>query len=149
MASPILQKFGIDNFKGEIYMMIAHIIPFLTRFPVIGDRVFFRFSRRKKMAIEKDILSRIINKHDIEVNWNKAVNFIPKKGEFILYDIDENYNYERIKVGDGITPVTNLPFYLASEINSIQEKLKVLDEMLDVEIDNNLNMLVFTRPLSI
>ena len=101
------------------------------------------------MATEKEILSRVINKHDIEANWNKAINFIPKKGEFILYDIDENFNYERIKVGDGITPVINLPFYLASEIDSIQEKLRVLDEMLDVEVDTNLNILVFTRPLSI
>ena len=98
----------------------------------------------------KSELEELITKHDIEANWNTKVDFIPKKGEFILYDIDENYSYERIKVGDGITPVTNLPFYLASEINSIQQKLQVLDEYaLDVEVDRNLNILVFTKPLSL
>jgi hypothetical protein len=59
---------------------------------------------------EKNILSRIINKHDTETNWNKAINFIPKAGEIIVYDRDENYNYERIKIGDGETAVAALPF---------------------------------------
>ena len=30
------------------------------------------------MAIEKNINSRIIHKHDIEANWNRATTFIPK-----------------------------------------------------------------------
>ena len=101
------------------------------------------------MAIEKDIYGRLVQKNDIEANWNKATGFIPKKGELIIYNIDENFDYERIKVGDGITPVTNLPFYLASELDTIMNKLEALDNMLDVDIDNNLNALVFTRPLSI
>ena len=62
------------------------------------------------MAKVKEINSRIINKHDIEVNWNKASTFIPQLGEIIVYDIDENYNFERFKIGDGITNVINLPF---------------------------------------
>lgn len=53
---------------------------------------------------------RIIHKHDIEENWKKAVNFIPKKGEFIIYDIDNNYDYPRLKIGDGETIVSDLPF---------------------------------------
>ena len=59
---------------------------------------------------EKNISSRIIHKHDIENNWNKATNFIPKAGEIIVYDRDETYNYERFKIGDGVTTVTALPF---------------------------------------
>lgn len=62
------------------------------------------------MANEKHINSRIQQKHDIESNWLKAINFIPKQGELIVYDIDENHNYERIKIGDGITTVSSLPF---------------------------------------
>ena len=62
------------------------------------------------MATEKNISSRIINKHDIEANWDKAINFIPKAGEIIVYDRDETYDYERIKIGDGETAVVNLPF---------------------------------------
>ena len=59
---------------------------------------------------EKNINSRIQQKHDIESNWLKAINFIPKQGELIVYDIDENHDYERIKIGDGVNIVSNLPF---------------------------------------
>ena len=62
------------------------------------------------MATEKNISSRIINKHDTEINWNKATNFIPKAGEIIVYDRDETYDYGRFKIGDGVTTVTALPF---------------------------------------
>ena len=37
------------------------------------------------MAIEKQLLGRIIHKHDIEENWDKATGFIPKKGEIIAF----------------------------------------------------------------
>lgn len=56
--------------------------------------------------------TRVINKHDTETNWNKATAFIPKKGEIIVYDVDSTHSYERIKVGDGTTVVTALPFSL-------------------------------------
>lgn len=93
--------------------------------------------------------TRIIHKNDIEENWNRATTFIPMKGEIIVYNVDENYDYERIKVGDGLTTVINLPFYLMSEIDTIMEKLEVLENMLDVDVDPNLNLLVFSKPLSI
>lgn len=67
------------------------------------------------MSIEKNMNARIQHKHDIEANWNKALNFIPKIGEIIIYDIDENHNYERIKIGDGIQTVNNLDFLLDSK----------------------------------
>lgn len=60
--------------------------------------------------MSKNILSRIQNKHDIEANWNKATSFIPMQGEIIVYDIDDNYEYERIKIGDGVKNVAQLPF---------------------------------------
>ena len=63
---------------------------------------------------EKTLNSRMIQKHDIEDNWNKAVNFIPKQGEIIVYDTDETHDYERIKIGDGITNVNALPFVYES-----------------------------------
>jgi hypothetical protein len=58
------------------------------------------------------IKSRIVHKHDIESNWLKATNFIPMKGEIIVYDIDENYDYERMKIGDGTTIISNLQFVI-------------------------------------
>ena len=58
----------------------------------------------------KVINTRIQHKHDIEANWLKAINFIPLASELIIYDKDETYNYERFKIGDGITKVNDLPF---------------------------------------
>ena len=59
---------------------------------------------------EKTLNTRIINKHAVEADWIKATNFIPKQGELIVYDRDSNYSYERFKIGDGTTVVSNLPF---------------------------------------
>ena len=69
------------------------------------------------MANEKHINSRIQHKHDIEANWLKATTFIPKQGELIIYDIDDNHDYERIKIGDGATIVSNLPFINDNKAN--------------------------------
>ena len=62
------------------------------------------------MANEKNVNSRIQHKHDTETNWLKATNFMPKIGELIIYDPDNNYTYSRFKIGDGKTSVNNLPF---------------------------------------
>lgn len=58
----------------------------------------------------QEFYTRIINKHDTEANWNNNSSFIPEQGELIVYDIDSNYNFQRIKMGDGVTTVGNLPF---------------------------------------
>lgn len=63
---------------------------------------------------EKTFNSRIVHKHDTEENWLKATSFTPKQGEIIIYDVDANYNYERIKIGDGVKNVNTLPFYAGS-----------------------------------
>lgn len=70
------------------------------------------------MATEKQIASRLIQKHDTEAHWNLATNFIPKQGEIIIYDVDNQYDYERFKIGDGITNVNKLPFTLHTITNS-------------------------------
>ena len=68
---------------------------------------------------EKKIYGRAVQKHDVEANWLKATNFIPMQGEIIVYDRDDNvtdeslkgtYSYERIKIGDGVQNVNDLPF---------------------------------------
>ena len=59
---------------------------------------------------EKSLNTRIVNKHDIEANWLKAVNFIPRLGETIIYDPDGAYDYPRIKIGDGVHNVNDLTF---------------------------------------
>lgn len=59
---------------------------------------------------EKTLNTRFQMKTDTEENWLKATNFIPKNGEIIIYAIDGTHNYQRVKVGDGIKKVNELPF---------------------------------------
>lgn len=74
---------------------------------------------------EKNINSRIVHKHDVESNWNKAIAFIPKQGELIVYDADSTYSYERLKVGDGVTVVSSLPFVSSTNDYTTTEKNKL------------------------
>ncbi len=69
------------------------------------------------MANEKVIKTRIQLKNDTETNWDRAVNFVPKQGEIIIYSADESHPFSRLKVGDGNTTVTALPFIDAGTIN--------------------------------
>ena len=57
-----------------------------------------------------NIKARVIHKHGVQANWEKATDFIPMKGEIVIYDTDETYAYERIKIGDGVTEINQLPF---------------------------------------
>jgi len=62
---------------------------------------------------------RIQVKHDLAENWAKAVNFIPLAGEIIIYDgLIENNQYieqPKLKIGDGIHTVNELPFFETSK----------------------------------
>lgn len=63
------------------------------------------------MATKQYYNSRIQQKIDTYDNWKKATNFIPLKGEIIIYTTDEEENeITSIKIGDGETGVNNLPF---------------------------------------
>lgn len=53
----------------------------------------------------KTFQGRIIQKHDTKANWDKATNFVPLKGEIIIYD-----DLKKIKIGDGATKVGSLAF---------------------------------------
>ena len=53
----------------------------------------------------KTFQGRIVSKHDTQANWDKATNFVPLKGEIIIYD-----DLKKIKIGDGATKVGNLAF---------------------------------------
>lgn len=79
---------------------------------------------------EKIIKSRIIHKHGLEAHWLLATNFIPKQGEIIVYDIEVDadgnvlelpkdrttpYTHQRLKIGDGITAVSELPFVVGED----------------------------------
>lgn len=79
------------------------------------------------MATEKQMNTRIQHKVDIEHNWNLAVNFIPKLGEIIIYQAEQDgdtlpknsdgslirdyyITYPRFKIGNGNDHLDALPF---------------------------------------
>lgn len=65
----------------------------------------------------KTLKTRIINKHDTQANWAKAVNFIPKAGEVIVYT-----DLHKVKVGDGTTKVSALPFIDNDKVDKVSGK---------------------------
>ena len=65
------------------------------------------------------IVTRIQLKSDTEANWLLANNFIPKSGELIIYSTDASHETPRIKIGDGTTPVNDLPFIINGEFDII------------------------------
>lgn len=72
-----------------------------------------------------EIKARVTHKHDTEANWNKAINFIPLKGELIIYDSDATHSCPRVKVGDGAETVINLPFItdLSISLDELQNEI--------------------------
>lgn len=62
------------------------------------------------MAVQSAVKTRIQLKNDTEAHWNLAANFVPLKGELIIYSADETHPFCRFKVGDGVTNIINLPF---------------------------------------
>lgn len=82
------------------------------------------------MAENRQMKARVVQKTDIEANWNNIPDFIPLLGEFIIYQAEEEGNplpegrteyfrYMRLKIGDGKTRLKDLPFSLA--LSSIDE----------------------------
>ena len=61
---------------------------------------------------------RVQHKHETEANWQKAINFIPLMAEIIVYEADSIHTQSRLKIGDGKTPLNELPFY-GDSVNSI------------------------------
>lgn len=51
--------------------------------------------------------TRMSQKHDIKANWDKIPEFVPIAGEIIIYD-----DLNKIKIGDGRTPLINLDYSL-------------------------------------
>lgn len=73
---------------------------------------------------------RIIHTHDTEANWNLCVNFVPRAGEIIVYDIDETHTYERFKIGDGVRNIVDLPFtidYTLASMLNVQDNIIYAD----------------------
>lgn len=79
----------------------------------------------------KEINARVLLKYDTAENWAQAT-FTPKRGEMIIYAPDEEKNIPvRYKIGDGETPIYDLPFVTTSEgdvtISQFKEQFAVGD----------------------
>ena len=130
MAPPNLQKFGSDNFKGDIsfgiiiYLGTSKFLfrsPFLFfMFAAIGimmpmvqnNRSLDRAGRKltkggKYMATNNVVNARQRQKIDTAANWKTAGEngFIPLNGEIIVYK-----DLNKIKIGDGVKTVDQLSF---------------------------------------
>lgn len=115
------------------------------------------------MSNEIKMNGRFIQKHDIEENWNTAARaanpFIPKQGEFIVYDdrytdndgehiVADNVRY---KIGDGVHNVEELPFNEDHIVNTLtNQDLIILHEaqsytdaaLNNLDVANNLQIAV-------
>ena len=85
---------------------------------------------------EQILKTRIVHKHDIESNWKRAINFVPKQGELIIYD-DRYINSDgdevivaddiRWKIGDGVTLVNDLRFANDALIARLETLEKIIN----------------------
>lgn len=74
--------------------------------------------------------ARISQLHRTEADWDRLDSFVPSPGEFIVFDPDKTHNYARLKVGDGVTKLKDLPFFIDSAIDNHVAKNR-LDEVID------------------
>lgn len=88
------------------------------------------------MAVSNNtIKTRIRLKSDTEANWNKAGprdgsnGFVPLAGELIVYSADAAHPFSRLKVGDGSTNVTELPFIDSGTLNGKEVELVKIDTL--------------------
>ena len=75
-------------------------------------------------TIQKKLKSKVVHKHELEADWLKST-YLPEQGEWVVYDVEVDangavlelpegrtapYTYQRMKMGDGIHNVNELPF---------------------------------------
>lgn len=98
------------------------------------------------MEVNKNVKVKVIHKYELEVDWNKS-SYVPNEGEFVCYAIEVDkdgkvlcdsdgkprlpegrnwpYTYERLKLGDGVHTVKDLPFV---GDNTFFPRMHVIDE---------------------
>lgn len=62
--------------------------------------------------------ARVSHLHKTEADWNKLPNWVPEAGEIVIYDSDNNYNYVRVKIGDGKSQLSELNFFIDATIEA-------------------------------
>jgi len=78
--------------------------------------------------MEKLLYTKMIQLHDTEAKWSQMTDFVPQKSMLIVYDIDATHNYERLKVGDGVKTVPELPFLDDAVKELITSQMELVDK---------------------
>ena len=125
------------------------------------------------MANEKHIKGVIIPRHDTAINWSKAINFVPNKGELIVFDADVNltepytgtgtatnkdgttsaFVYEsseivRFKFGDGLHNVNILPFVTTGSNGDVNPEDLIgyaTEDWVKTYVDKSTGAIVYTE----
>ena len=73
--------------------------------------------------------ARLSQLHKTEAEWDSIPDFVPMHGELIIFDVDTKHNYVRLKIGDGITKLTYLPFFINDTVNDflVNNSNKIID----------------------
>jgi len=71
--------------------------------------------------------ARVSHLYRTEAEWSKLPNFVPLRGEFIVFAPDDQHSYARMKIGDGNTLLVNLPFFGITELEDPRRANQVID----------------------
>ena len=66
--------------------------------------------------------ARVSNLHKTAAEWLKLKDWKPEAGELIVYDPDSEFNYARVKLGDGSHTLTELPFFVDQAAIALLQK---------------------------
>ena len=80
--------------------------------------------------------------HGTAAEWENNLLYIPSQGEIVIYDIDDNNDKSKFKIGDGETTVANLPFFTCD--NGGDEKVMY---GVDANKDGNVELIFGAKPL--
>lgn len=66
--------------------------------------------------------ARVSQLHKTEAEWLKFNSWVPEAGELIVYDSDDKYSYARLKVGDGVSCLKDLEFFIDKAVLELIQK---------------------------
>lgn len=90
---------------------------------------------------EKQMSARVMNLCLTEAEWStNYANFIPKKGELVIYDSDSTNTVRRFKFGDGIKTVNELPFQDTNISNSKSGSAILIDDISPITHNMGVNV---------
>lgn len=74
--------------------------------------------------------ARVSFLHKKEAEWLKFADWVPAAGELVVYDVDSEHSYARVKLGDGQRTLSELDFFINSAFESLMQEL-LYSEIID------------------